>query len=127
MVTVRRFRITVNGQVFEVEAEELQGSDDREVRPQVERPAESAPEVRPAALVLSPGSTVVVSSPLPGVVLDVKASEGLTVKEGQVLVLLEAMKMENEIVAPVAGVIQEIQVTKGDAVAAGDTLVVLGA
>lgn len=134
-MTVRRFRITVNGQVFEVEAEEMGASPaaGTSAAPPESRPAAPPPPEKTASTpagevhsVLAPGSTVVVRSPLPGVVLEVKVAEGASVQEGQILVLLEAMKMENEIAAPVTGVIQEIQVEKGDAVGAGDPLIVLG-
>ena len=132
MATVRRFRITVNGKVFEVEAEELGstpasagGAEGRAVP--TAPPASSSQEPsRPTSESpnRSPASGVAVDAPLPGLVLDVKITAGDTVGEGQVLLILEAMKMENEIVAPQEGTIHEVKVAKGDNVASGDILVV---
>ena len=63
---------------------------------------------------------------MPGTILDIKVKVGDTVANGAVLVILEAMKMENEIMAPVAGTVQSISVTKGASVNSGDVLVVIG-
>ena len=62
------------------------------------------------------------NSPMPGKILAVKANEGASVKKGDVLILLEAMKMENEIVAPQDGTVASINVSTGDMVEAGDVL-----
>ena len=67
-----------------------------------------------------------VKSPLPGVILEVKCAVGNTVKKGDVLLILEAMKMENVIEATANGKIESIKVNKGDSVLEGDTLVVIG-
>lgn len=121
----RRFRITVNGKVFEVEAEELGG---------VETPVATvapvkAPSAPVAASAPSPtraaAGASTVDAPLPGLVLDVKVSAGDVVTEGQILVILEAMKMENEIVASQDGVVESVNVAKGDNVSSGDVLVVI--
>jgi biotin carboxyl carrier protein len=71
------------------------------------------------------GSTPV-KSPLPGVILEIKCAVGNTVKKGDVILILEAMKMENVIEATANGKIESIQVNKGDSVLEGDTLVVIG-
>ena len=63
-----------------------------------------------------------VESPMPGTILDIKVASGATVKSGDVLFVLEAMKMENEIVAPQDGTVASINVNKGDSVEAGQTL-----
>ncbi len=127
MPTVRRFRMTINGKVYEVEAEELTPA-----APQAGQPAAFAkapnPPIAPVPEKRSQPQTakgVGVDAPLPGLVLDVKVTEGQSVETGQVLVILEAMKMENEIVAPDAGVVESVHVSKGDSVSAGDVLVVL--
>ena len=67
-----------------------------------------------------------VTTPLPGTILDVFVNVGDTVKEGQTVVLLEAMKMENNIEADCAGTVKEVKVRKGDSVLEGDVLVVIG-
>lgn len=66
-----------------------------------------------------------IEAPLPGTIWKVEVEVGTTVKEGDTVLILEAMKMENEIMAEVDGVVKEIRVQKGDAVQAGDVLVVL--
>lgn len=130
MPTVRRFRITINGKVFEVEAQEL----GQEVQQQA--PATPAVPTPPPATASAPapaqpkaqatgGAGMRIEAPLPGLVLDVKVKEGDPVSSGQVLVILEAMKMENEIVAPEDGTVGQIAVGKGDSVSSGDVLVVL--
>ena len=69
--------------------------------------------------------SVVVAAPMPGKILSVKASAGAAVKKGDVILLLEAMKMENEVVAPEDGTVASINVAAGDSVEAGDTLATL--
>lgn len=130
--TVRRFRITINGKVYEVEAEEV--STGGTAQPTVELPQPTIskrpdgtlkPTVNPSTASSSHALGSVIDAPLPGLVLDVKVVEGQSVDAGQVLVILEAMKMENEIVASDAGTVAQVRVTKGDSVSAGDVLVVL--
>ena len=85
-----------------------------------------AAEAKPAAP--APAGTqgsVSVDAPMPGTILDVKVSVGATVNSGDVLVILEAMKMENEIVAPQAGKVASINVSKGDSVDAGQVIVTI--
>ncbi len=125
---MRKFRINVNGTSYEVEVEEIGGS------------AAVAPPMAPAAPVAVPAAPVAaasaasaapvadgtqVSAPMPGNILDVKVSVGDSVAEGDILLILEAMKMENEILAPVAGKVAGVQVAKGAAVNSGDVLVVI--
>ncbi len=118
--TVRRFRIRVDGQVFEVEAEEIleQAPNDAVERDAPSLPANPAIEGRDDVL------TVV--APLPGTVLEIRVSQGQPVVTGQLLVILEAMKMENEITSPRAGHIVQVVVDKGQAVAFGDPLLIVG-
>ncbi|MBX5468040.1 MAG: biotin/lipoyl-binding protein [Firmicutes bacterium] len=123
----RRYRVRVNGQVFEVEVEPLESV---ETEPSGAPPATDTvplpqpPQAAQAGPVVPSGATTV-TSPLPGVVLEVKVAVGETVAAGQLLVLLEAMKMENEIVAPRQGRVAAVLVTPGAAVSAGDALVTL--
>ena len=128
----RRFRVTVDGQVFEVEVEDLQASAGAVepsraavVEPPPQRTADAASAPAAVSRRAAPASGGTIKAPLPGMVLDVKVAQGSAVAEGQVLVILEAMKMENEIVASSAGVVKKVHVAKGDSVAAGDVLLVL--
>ncbi len=130
MPTVRRFRITINGKVFEVEAQELgQDIQGQALAAPAVSPARPDPAPAPASAQPKPkasaGAGTRIEAPLPGLVLDVKVTEGAQVSQGQVLVILEAMKMENEIVAPEDGTVAQIAVGKGDSVSSGDVLVVL--
>ena len=72
-----------------------------------------------------PADGTQVKCPMPGTILDVRVSVGDTIKEGDILMILEAMKMENEILAPVSGKVTAVQVSKGAAVNSGDLLAVL--
>jgi biotin carboxyl carrier protein len=126
-MAVRRYRITVNGQVFEVLVEALDAPAEGGSRP---LPPPSAPlsEAAGAPQKSRPvegSGRVEVTSPLPGAVLEVKVAPGQEVSPGQVLVILEAMKMENEIIAPRAGRVAEVAVAPGQSVSAGDLLVSL--
>lgn len=113
----RRFRVRVDGQVFEVEVEEVGPEPVREPRAEREEPPRGEPP-RPSA-----GEAV--SAPLPGLVVEVRVKEGEEVEAGQVLLVLEAMKMENEIPSPRAGRVSRVMARPGEAVNAGDPLVIL--
>ena len=119
---MKRFNITVNGKAYDVAVEEVTGGSTPVAAPaapvQAAAPA-PAPAATPAPAVT--GGTAV-NAPMPGTILDVKVNVGDTVAEGQVLMILEAMKMENDIVAPVAGKIAAINVKKGDSVNSNDAL-----
>ena len=110
---MKHFNITVNGAAYDVVEEELAEG--------------AAPAARPAAPAAPAGAAgaVVVSAPMPGNILDVKVAAGASVKAGDVLCILEAMKMENEIVAPQDGTIASINCAKGDVVNVGDTLITM--
>ena len=88
--------------------------------------ATTAAPAAPAAAPTSSAGADAITSPLPGSVLDIKVSVGDSVKKGQILLLIEAMKMENEIVAPSDGVVKAIHTSKGATVATGTALVTLG-
>ena len=124
----RKFRIQVDGQWFDVVAEEVV-DDSVNAPPRRTEPSDqpAQPPV-PSALVHRAAAAGVTSidAPLPGTVLDIKVAEGQRVEIGQILVILEAMKMENEIRAEIAGEIKQIAVEKGQSVAAGDPLLILG-
>mgnify|MGYP004498116817 CR=1 FL=1 len=120
---MKNYTITVNGTPYNVTVEDANGS----VAPVAAAPAAapaSAPAPAPAAAPAAAGS-VSVDAPMPGNILDIKVSNGASVKAGDVLLILEAMKMENEIVAPQDGTVASVNVNKGDTVEAGQTLVSL--
>ena len=128
-VEYMKFKVTLNGKTYEVEAEKgapipetVYTAPAAAPAPAVEVPAAAAPAPAPAPAAVS---GTVVSSPLPGNVLAIEVNPGEAVKAGQVLVLIEAMKMENEIVAPCDGVVKQILVNKGAVVATGDKLLVI--
>jgi biotin carboxyl carrier protein len=128
---MRKFLINVNGNSYEVEVEELTGAS-----PAVKTPAEpAAPAPRTAATAPAapakaaaavPAGGVEIKSPLPGVVLALKAAVGDKVSKGDVLLVIEAMKMENEIMAPEDGTVLSIPVSKDSSVNTGDLLLVIG-
>ena len=117
---MKNYTITVNGNVYEVTVEE--GFTGAASAPKAAAPAPKAAPA-PAAAPAGAAGAVAVTAPMPGKILGVKASAGQAVKRGQVLLILEAMKMENEIVAPQDGTVASINVNKGDTVNSGDVLV----
>lgn len=120
---MKNLKITVNGVSYDVQVEELGGSAPvSSASVQTTAPAVTAAPA-PAA---SPASGEPVNSPMPGTIVSVAVSAGQTVKAGDVLVVLEAMKMENEIKAPKDGTIASVNVNKGDAVESGTLLVTIG-
>ena len=125
---MKTYRITVNGTSYDVSVEELSGGAAPVAAPVAAAPvAAPAPAAAPAAPAPAAGGagSVKVSSPMPGKILAVKANVGDSVKKGQVILILEAMKMENEVVAPEDGTIASIDVTVGASVESGDTLATL--
>ena len=124
---MKNYTITVNGTPYNVTVEEGTSSAAPVASAPAPAPAaapapQAAPKVAPAP---AAAGSVKVDAPMPGNILDVKVSNGTAVKAGQVLVILEAMKMENEIVAPQDGTVASINVNKGDTVEAGQTIVTL--
>lgn len=119
---MKNYRITVNGNVYDVEVEELgTGAATQTAAPKAAPKAVAASKVAAPAAAGSEGA-VKVNSPMPGKILSVKASVGQAVKRGEVIMILEAMKMENEIVAPSDGTIASINVNEGASVEAGSVL-----
>lgn len=117
---MKNYRITVNGNVYDVEVEEVGGA--------VSSTPASAPKAAPKAVKkaapVASGSegAVKINAPMPGKILSVKATVGQAVKKGEVVMVLEAMKMENEIVAPSDGTVASINVSEGSSVEAGSVL-----
>ena len=122
---MKRYTITVNVNTYDVVVEEADASG--VTAPVVSAPVAApvaAPAVKPAAKPAAPAAAgaTSVTAPMPGTILDVKVSVGQSVKKGDVICVLEAMKMENDIPAPADGVIASINVQKGASVAANDIL-----
>ena len=115
---MRKYRVTVNGTVYEVELEEITGA----APAAAAAPAAPAPAAAPAA---PAGEGEQITSPMPGTILAVNVTVGQSVKKGAVLMVLEAMKMENEIMCPRDGVVSSVQAAKGASVEAGTLLCVL--
>ena len=111
---MKNYKITVNGTTYDVSVEEAGAS------ASAAQPA-AAPTAKPAA---SAGA-VTVKSPMPGTILDIKVAAGAAVKKGDVLCVLEAMKMENDICAPQDGTVDAVLVGKGDAVEVNADLIAL--
>ena len=122
---MKNYRITVNGTAYDVAVEELGAGSVQAAAPVAAAPvaAPAAPAAAPAAS--SSAGSITVASPMPGKILSVKSSVGAAVKKGDVILVLEAMKMENEVVAPEDGTVASINVSAGDSVEAGDTLATL--
>ncbi len=108
---MRKFSVNVNGIKYEVEVEEIDAGTVA-AAPKAEAPKAAAPQ----------GAGTEVKAPMPGNILQVNVKPGDAVKEGQQLMVLEAMKMENEILAPVSGKITVIAVAKGSTVESGSLL-----
>ncbi len=124
---MKNYRITVNGTSYDVSVEELSGGAAPAAAPVAAAPVAAPAPAAPAAPAPAAGGagSIKVSSPMPGKILAVKANVGDSVKKGQVILILEAMKMENEVVAPEDGTIASIDVTVGASVESGDTLATL--
>ena len=99
---MRKFNVNVNGTVYTVEVEEVGG-----------------------AVTAAPAAAVTVEAPMPGKILSVNVKAGDKVEAGDVLLILEAMKMQNEIMAPEDGTVSEVRVNAGDTVTTGDVMVIL--
>ena len=109
---MKKFNVTVNGTAYDVEVNEVKGA---------------APAPAPAAAAAPvPAGAETVKAPMPGKILSVAVSAGQAVKKGETLLILEAMKMQNEIAAPHDAVVAEVRVAANQTVSTGDDMVVLG-
>ena len=132
-----KYKVTLNGRTYEVEVEAGKAMllDEYEAIAPAAAPVAApaaapapvaAPAAAPAPAAAAPVAGEAVTAPMPGNILKVNVTAGQAVKEGDVLVVLEAMKMENEILAPKACTVKQVLVSKGATVDTGATLVVLG-
>ena len=113
---MKKYRVTVNGTAYEIELEELTGA----------APAPAAAAAAPApAPAAAPAGGEQVTSPMPGTILSINVAAGDAVKRGQVLMILEAMKMENEIMCPCDGKVASVNTSKGASVESGTLLCVI--
>ena len=123
---MKKYTITVNGTAYEVEVEEMGGV----AAPKAAAAPAAAPKAAPAAAPAPAAKPVAagaatISAPMPGKVLEVKVKAGDAVKAGDVLMILEAMKMQNEIMAPADGTISDVRVSAGQTVGTGDVMIVM--
>lgn len=117
---MKNYTITVNGNVYEVSVEENTGA--APVQAAAPAAVKKAPAAAPKKAASTGAGAVKITAPMPGKILDIKAKVGDSVKKGQVMMILEAMKMENEIVALEDGTVASIDVAVGAAVEAGVVL-----
>lgn len=127
---MKKFNVIVNGSSYEVEVEEVKAASAPVTKvapaPAAPKAAPSAPapKAAPAAAPVTGGTTI--SAPMPGKITKVVASVGQSVNAGDVVVILEAMKMQNEITATAAGTVKAVNVEVGSSVKAGQAMVVIG-
>ena len=135
---MNRYKVTVNGTAYDVLVEDMGGAQAcyapaAQPAAAAPVPAPAAPQPAPApvtapipAAAPAPAGACVVEAPMPGKILKISVAVGASVSSGDVLLILEAMKMENEISAPAGGTVREIRAREGDSVNTGDVLIVLG-
>lgn len=132
---MRNLRVTVNGTVYDVQVEEVGSTAVPAAPAAASAPAPAAQEKPAAAAAPAPAAPAApkkvemgsetIESPMPGTIVGVNVTEGQSVKKGDTLVVLEAMKMENEIMAPHDAEVAAVLVSKGDSVQSGTPLVAL--
>ena len=119
---MKKYNVTVNGTAYEITLEVVDAADVKAAAPA----APAAPAPAPAAAPAAPANGETVNAPMPGNILAVNVTNGAQVKKGDVLMILEAMKMENEIICPCDGTVASVNVTKGSTVETGAVLCVIG-
>ena len=115
---MKMYRVNVNGNVYEITLEVVDAAE-------VKAALAAAPAPAAAPVAAAPAGGEKINAPMPGTILAVNVSNGSVVKKGDVLMVLEAMKMENEIMAPCDGTVNSVSVTKGASVESGALLCVL--
>lgn len=122
---MKKFNIKVNGTAYEVEVEEVKVAAAPKAAAPVAPTKPAAPAAAPAQTAVAAGDTPV-NAPMPGKIVKLVATAGQAVKQGEVLLILEAMKMQNEISAPAAGTLKGFNVAAGQNVKPGEVLAVIG-
>ena len=141
---MKKFNVTVNGKTYAVEVEEVGAGQGGFTYQPVQQPINQAPVQQPvqAAAPEAPkahveqapkktekaatvGDGELMSAPMPGTILDIMVTEGQTVKKGEIILILEAMKMENELAAPVDGTVVKIYTSRGESINAGDSILTI--
>ncbi len=125
---IKKYNITVNGNTYDVEVEEVGSEASTVSRPQATQNSPRPQAIpnqsqKPQAVPVAGGDNIL--SPMPGTINDVRVKAGDSIKKGQVLLILEAMKMENEIMANSDGTISAVNISKGSSVNVGDVLVTI--
>ncbi|MEA5014934.1 MAG: biotin/lipoyl-containing protein [Candidatus Limiplasma sp.] len=134
---MRQFNVTVNGNSYQVVVEEVSGfaAPAPVMAPAPVAAPAAASAAAPAPVAAAPAAPAApasveggekVAAPMPGTIVDVKLAVGSAVKKGDVLMILEAMKMENEILSPVDGTVKQLLVSQGSSVNSGDVMAVVG-
>jgi len=127
---MKKFRVHVNGKAYEVEIEEMGGAAAPAAKPAAPAAAAKpapAPAAAPAAAApKAAAGDEVITAPMPGKILSIAVKKGQEVKEGDLILVLEAMKMENEIFCSRGGTVKEIPVNEGATVNTGDTMAIVG-
>ena len=124
---MKKYNVTVNGTAYEITLEVVDATDVKAAPAPAAPVAAPAPAAAPAPVAAAPvaagGETI--TSPMPGTILSVNVQNGATVNKGDILMILEAMKMENEIIAPCSGTVASVNVQNGASVETGATLCVI--
>lgn len=115
---MKKYRVNVNGTTYEIEIEEITGA------VPATAPA-AAPAPTPAPVAAAPTGGEKITAPMPGTILSINVTQGAAVKKGDVLMILEAMKMENEIMCPCDGTVTSVNTSKGATVETGTLLCVI--
>ena len=130
---MKKFNITVNGTAYEVEIEEVKAQAAAAPKAAPKAPAAPAPKAAPApqaapkkAAVAAGAGEHSIDAPMPGKIVKLVAAEGQAVKAGDTLLILEAMKMQNEIAADADGTVKTFNVAAGQSVKAHESLVIIG-
>lgn len=126
---MKKYKVNVNGSVYEITLEVMDGAPAAAAAPAAPAAAPAAPAAAPAPAApaaAAPAGGEKITSPMPGTILSVNVQNGSAVKKGDVLMILEAMKMENEIMCPCDGTVLSVNTTKGSTVESGTLLCVIG-
>lgn len=123
---MKTYKLKLNNKIYEVDIELVNESADMSIS-DTSRPSPTlAPSASPAASATASAGGQEVTAPLPGKILDICVKEGQSVKKGDLLVIVEAMKLENEVFSDFEGIIRAIKVNKGDNVNTNDALIAIG-